>query len=151
MDVVGGAPSDARHLEIDERLRSAPLLEGFSDENIRQLAAIMDGPRKIPQGQLLFEEGDPGDALFFILSGSFEVLKREEGSDVRHRLALLTAGQSIGEVSLLDSGPRSGAVRAAEDSEVIAVPLARLREHPDRQLGVDSRLKINMADRKSVV
>jgi CRP-like cAMP-binding protein len=145
MDVVGGAPSDARHLEIDERLRSAPLLAGFSDENIRQLGTIMDGPRKIPQGQLLFDEGDPGDALFFILSGSFEVLKREEGTDVRHRLALLTAGQSIGEVSLLDSGPRSGAVRAAEDSEVIAVPLARLREHPDRQLGVDSRLKINMA------
>lgn len=145
MKVFCDAPANVEHLEISELLRKAPLLEGFSDENIRQLASLMDGPRTIPQGHLLFEEGDPGDTLFFILSGSFEVLKREEGTDARHRLALLTAGQSIGEVSLLDSGPRSGAVRAAEDSEVIAVPVARLREHLDRDLSVGSHLKINLA------
>ncbi|WP_244433580.1 cyclic nucleotide-binding domain-containing protein [Azospirillum sp. B506] len=123
----------------------APLLSGFSDENIRQLASIMDGPIRIPQGRLLFEEGAPGDTLYFILSGGFEVLKRDGGGSALHRLALLTAGQSIGEVSLLDSGPRSGAVRAVEDSEVVAVPIARLREQPDPHLGIDSRLKINMA------
>lgn len=145
MGVLGDVPSDVRHLEIDGLLRKAPLLEGFSDENIRQLTSIMDGPFKIPAGRFLFEEGDPGDTLFFILSGSFEVLKREEGGEVRHRLALLSAGQAIGEVSLLDSGPRSGAVRAVDDSEVIAIPVARLHEHPDRQLSVGSQLKISLA------
>lgn len=145
MDVSGDVPADARQHKIEDLLSKAPLLAGFSDDNIRRLASIMDGPSIIPKGRMLFEEGDPGDALFFILSGSFEVLKREEGSDVRHRLALLTAGQSIGEVSLLDSGPRSGAVRAVEDSEVIAVPVERLRDHLDRQLSVGSHLKINLA------
>ncbi|CAO3403222.1 cyclic nucleotide-binding domain-containing protein [Azospirillum palustre] len=149
MAELGGAPADARHPTIsellEERLNGAPLLTGFSDGNIRQLASIMDGPIRVPQGQILFEEGAPGDALYFILSGSFEVLKRDAGGDTLHRLALLTAGQSIGEVSLLDSGPRSGAVRAVEDSEVMAVPIARLREQPDSPLDVDSRLKINMA------
>lgn len=145
MRVSCEAPVGARHPEIDALLRKAPLLEGFSDENIRHLASILDGPHTIPAGQFLFEEGDPGDTLFFILSGSFEVLKREEGTAARHRLALLAAGQSIGEVSLLDSGPRSGAVRAVEDSTVIAVPVARLRDHPDRPLSVGSQLKINLA------
>lgn len=142
---VSGASNHVPHLDMDASLGKAPLLVGFSDENIRQLAAIMDPPRAIAAGHFLFEEGDPGDALFFILSGSFEVLKREDGSDARHRLALLTAGQSIGEVSLLDSGPRSGAVRAVEDSEVIAIPVARLDACEDRGVGVDSRLKINLA------
>lgn len=145
MRVSSDAPAGARHPEIDALLRKAPLLEGFSDENIRHLASIMDGPHTIPADQFLFEEGDPGDTLFLILSGSFEVLKREDGTDTRHRLALLKTGQSIGEVSLLDSGPRSGAVRAVEDSEVVAIPVPRLREHLDRELGVDSRLKINLA------
>jgi len=143
VNILGGGVSGLDSRKIERFFAEAPLLAGFSEENIRSLAAVMNGPCVIPAGQMLFEEGDPGDAIYFILSGSFEVLKREDGSDTRHRLALLTAGQSIGEVSLLDSGPRSGAVRAVCDSEVVVVPIERLRGQQD-QLSAAGRLKINL-------
>ncbi len=145
MDTMSRNAGEDAARKIEEFFGKAPLLAGFSNDNIHALASIIDGPLTIPAGRMLFEEGDPGDAIYFILSGSFEVLKREEGSDVRHRLALLSAGQSIGEVSLLDSGPRSGAVRAVSDSEVVVVPVERLRNHLDRDLSAASHLKINLA------
>ena len=128
-----------------EFLRQVPLLAGFSDAEILTLSRITHGPIRIAAGATLFEEGAPGDSIYFILSGEFEVLKREKGSDAQHRLALLGAGKSIGEVSLLDGGPRSGEVRAVADSELLVVSVPELLDHMGRELSAANRMKINLA------
>lgn len=126
-------------------LRQVPLLQGFSDSDIESLSRITRGPIKIGAGETLFEEGAPGDSIYFILSGDFEVLKQEKGNSTQHRLALLGAGKSIGEVSLLDSGPRSGAVRAVTDGELLEVSVPELLEHMGKELSAANRMKINLA------
>ena len=126
-------------------LRQIPLLEGFSDADIESLSRITRGPIRIRAGEMLFEEGAPGDTIYFILAGELEVLKREKDNEERHRLALLGAGKSIGEVSLLDHGPRSGSVRAVADSELLEVSVPELLAHMDKELSAANRMKINLA------
>ncbi len=146
MDVAveksGGEPVSS---VAPEFLRQIPLMAGFSESEIQSLAQITRGPIKIAAGETLFEEGAPGDSIYFILAGEFEVLKREQGSAIQHRLALLGVGKSIGEVSLLDSGPRSGEVRAVSDGELLAVSVPELMEHMGRELSAANRMKINLA------
>ena len=54
-----------------------------------------------------------------------------ERADQAHRLAVLTRGMSVGEVSLLDSGPRSASVRAVTDARVLVLPLDRIEQLSD--------------------
>ena len=126
-------------------LRQVPLLEGFSESDIESLSRITRGPIRIEAGETLFEEGAPGDSIYFILSGEFEVIKREKTNSAQHRLALLGAGKSIGEVSLLDSGPRSGSVRAVSTGELLMISVPELLEHMDKELSAANRMKINLA------
>lgn len=137
---IGAAPAVAADF-----LRQIPLLEGFSDSDIESLSRITRGPIRIGAGATLFEEGAPSDSIYFILKGEFEVLKQEKDSAARHRLALLGAGKSIGEVSLLDSGPRSGAVRAVSEGELLQVSVPELLQHMGKELSAANRMKINLA------
>jgi len=136
---------DTASLVAADFLRRVPLLQGFSESDIVSLSRIARGPIRVEAGKTLFEEGDPGDNIYFILSGEFEVLKREKEGSAQHRLALLGAGKSIGEVSLLDSGPRSGAVRALTAGELLAVAVPELLAHMDKELSAANRMKINLA------
>lgn len=136
---------EAAYPLVADYLREIPILAGFSEADILSLRKIARGPLKIAAGETLFEEGDSADSIYFILSGEFEVLKREKAGSAQHRLALLGKGKSIGEVSLLDNGPRSGAVRAVTDGELLAVSVPELLEHMGRELSAANRMKINLA------
>ena len=94
--------------------------------------------RRLPAGTLLFHEGDFGDSMYLIAEGSLQVSKRViEGAD--KVLETLDAGQYVGEMSLLTGAPRSAAVRAVVDTEVIEIDqrafLQLLRDDP--QVGLD--------------
>lgn len=62
------------------------------------------------------------DAWTLILDGRFDVF----GADGR-LIRSMYAGEMVGEVSLLDGRPASATVRAAEPSEVLRIPRARLQ------------------------
>ena len=69
----------------------------------------------MPAGTVLFETGQPGDALYVILSGSVEI--RIAGQVVE----TLGAGGIVGEMALIDKSPRSGDAVAASETVVVAV------------------------------
>jgi CRP-like cAMP-binding protein len=74
--------------------------------------------------EMIISEGDAGEELFFILSGSVRVTKAtKEG--IEQVIGLLREGDFFGEMALLDRKPRSASVFAHERTE-----LARLR-HED--------------------
>lgn len=80
-----------------------------------------------PQGHLLFNYGDPGDALFVVASGKVEMYFK---NDTGERIVLETAraGDFFGELSLLDNGPRTTAAVVTEDAKLIVVDRADLDE-----------------------
>lgn len=63
-------------------------------------------------GDILCQEGKPGDALYFILEGSADVLKDE------HQVATLGPGEVFGEMAILTNEPRSATVVACTPMEL---------------------------------
>ena len=57
-------------------------------------------------GEVLFEAGEPGDAVYFIVSGGIRI--ERDGVD----LVSLKAGECVGEFALIDDGPRSASAIA---------------------------------------
>jgi len=107
---------------VDEQaalLREVPLFASLPDARLRELAALAR-PVSLPAGVVLFERGDPGDALYVIRHGRLEVVV--DGAVVREA----GHGEVLGELALLTGEPRNATVRARRDSELYAVRRADL-------------------------
>lgn len=72
------------------------------------------------QGETIFAEGDPGDAMYIVESGSVGIVKTVEGEKVK--LATLSAGGLFGEMAVIDGSKRMAAAVALEDCGLIRVP-----------------------------
>ena len=73
-------------------------------------------------GQTLFEEGETGDFLAFIVSGRVQAKKHTEFKGKQIVLATLEKGSLVGEMSIVNPGePRSASVVALEASEFVIV------------------------------
>jgi NADH:ubiquinone reductase (H+-translocating) len=71
-------------------------------------------------GELVFRQGDLGDRIYVIESGSAEVLRREADGD--RALATLGAGEIFGETALLRKATRNATVRCVEPLNVVSIP-----------------------------
>jgi len=75
----------------------------------------------LPAGAVLFRQGDPADSMYFVLEGR---LQRSASAGPGLTLEQIGPGETVGEVSLLSSGPRSGSVRALLNSQLLQLPRA---------------------------
>ena len=97
-------------------LRKFPLFDGLSQDDLSIAEEHMYEARYEP-GERLFEEGEDGGYVCFILEGALEVLKKNSSGD-EVSLAEVHMGQSIGEMSLVDNLKRSASVRSVGASRV---------------------------------
>ncbi len=72
------------------------------------------------KGDVIFNEGDPGNAAYILESGAVEIVKTLEGSKVR--LATLHSGELFGEMAIIDGSPRMAAAEVIENSVVVRIP-----------------------------
>ena len=90
---------------------------GFEPDDWKTLAGILREVR-FPEEKFLFREGDPGDGIYFIRSGQVNILRRfqVEGrpKPVEQLLAVLDAGQVLGEMALIEGDTRSADAACAE-------------------------------------
>ncbi len=100
-------------------LREVALFANLPDARLRELVALAH-PVTLPAGTVLFERGDPGDALYVIRHGRLEVLV--DGEVVREA----GRGEVLGELALLTGDARNATVRARRDAELFAVRRADL-------------------------
>jgi len=118
-------------------LRQTPLFAGLDDANLERLAATTE-PMKIPAGELLIREGDPGDSMYVVTAGELEVTKKAGTSELP--LARVGPGAIQGEMAALEGRPRTASVRAVTDAEVIRIPreglLALLDSGPDAAIAL---------------
>lgn len=89
---------------------------------VEQAQTIADGvvKRRYRRGEIIVEQGRKSDALFILLSGRARVIT----SDTRGReviLAVLEAGDYLGEMSLIDNEPHSATVRAEVQTDVLVL------------------------------
>lgn len=107
-------------------LQGAPFFAGLSSEDIGGILRV-GRPVSFEPGQAMVEQGDAGDGMYIIVSGSAEV-------DVGGRFHKLTTGDFFGEMALFTSGKRMATVKAVEMLQALAIPAdgfqSFLLEHP---------------------
>ena len=108
-------------------LGNVPLFSACSRAELGRIASLTDYVQ-VPAGKTLTEEGLPGDEAFVIAGGTAEATLRGK------RVATFDAGQVVGEMALLDKGPRSATITALTDMELLVLDarsfFALLRETP---------------------
>ena len=77
------------------------------------------------KGEVLFNEGDLTKDLYIIQNGIVKIYKKsQEGQTLP--IALVHAGQFVGELSFFDGKPRSATAEAATDLKVIKLDAVKL-------------------------
>lgn len=112
--------------EIREIINHAPLFEGLSDQEINAMCSFMNC-YAAERGSVLIEEGERGDALMVVLTGSVDVVKRAPGGECV-RIAKLGPGQTLGEMSLVDGQPRFATCIADEPVDFALLTRSALNE-----------------------
>lgn len=92
-----------------------------------------DSVRIFEPGEIIFKEGDDSREMFVVLEGQVEVVKNSpRGGEVK--LAALSRGEFLGEMSLLESLPRSATARAVTSVKMLAIHpggfLLKIRRDP---------------------
>jgi len=113
-------------------LAEIPFFHFLDDGERVSLAAQLEEVR-MPEGQILFSYGEPGDCLYVIRSGKAEVFFKDD-TGTRIVLEVAGPGDVVGELSLLDGGPRSASVVVTEALDALRLDRADLdhflRSHP---------------------
>lgn len=106
---TGGATQTERGIDRDF-LSKVPILAGLPAEILDRLIAA-GSLERAPAGYRLMAEGEPPRSVFIVCEGELEIRKRGSGGS-EIRLAVLHAGDCVGEMSLIDIQPRSATVLA---------------------------------------
>jgi len=111
-------------MQRHELLERVPLFRGLSDEARISLSQRLV-ERRFLGGELVFQKGDTGSAMFLVMSGKVEIFLPPQGGADRVDLKEVNEGEHFGELSLFDDKPRSASVEARTD----CVLLELSREH----------------------
>ena len=105
------------------RIKSLALL------NEEQLADFLEYVELVhcPFSSTLFREGQSGDSMYLILEGQLRVFTKQKSGELMV-LRILDAGDSFGEVALMNKVPRSASVEAVRGSILIRISAAALRK-----------------------
>jgi CRP/FNR family transcriptional regulator, cyclic AMP receptor protein len=94
-------------------IENVPLFAGLSRRQLGKLL-VKFFEKEYRPGETIFTEGEPGKALFIVLTGSVLICRAlHEGEE---NLATLGAGSYFGELALIDDQPRFASARATEAS-----------------------------------
>jgi CRP-like cAMP-binding protein len=123
-------------------LAQVPFLASLGEDQLRALAEKCRR-RAFKPHEVLFHEGDPGDALFILQAGHVKILRVAANGEERI-LRVHGPGDCLGELALVDGAPRSAKAEALEPVEALVLHrdefLHLIRHSPSAALAVCARL-----------
>ena len=100
-------------------LGGVTLFRTMDDDERRALAAVMD-LKEVRAGETVFHEGETGDELLCVVEGRLDTLVQDiAGQEIV--LDAIGAGDTVGELSMLDGRPRSASLRCIEDARLLVL------------------------------
>jgi CRP-like cAMP-binding protein len=100
-------------------LRHVPIFSMLDPKDLETLAAMVH-PQHFRKGQIIFYQGDPGNAMYVLLKGAVRMtLPSESGPEVM--VALLRPRDHFGELAVLDGGCRYVTAIAMEKADVLTI------------------------------
>jgi hypothetical protein len=105
-----------------EELKKIPVLQSMDSGALGCLSAALE-ELKYADGETVFNQGDPGDAMYFVVEGQVRIELRVDSEGLtRKTLAFLGAGNHFGEMSLCDSKPRSASAVTIGPTVLLRLP-----------------------------
>jgi CRP-like cAMP-binding protein len=104
----------ARRSDLVAHLKNVDLFSGLSRGELGKVAAI-GTEQTFPAGSTMVDQGDMGRTAYVILDGTAVVRRGNR------KVAELGAGAPVGELALLDKGPRTAYVVAETDVTALAL------------------------------
>jgi len=109
-------------LELNE-LRDIPFLDHLTTDKLQKIAneSVL---LSLEKDDILFREGDTGRDLFIVLEGKVVVEVAKPGGEPEKTVEIHQSkpGEVFGELSYIDSAPRSATVRAAQPCRILQIP-----------------------------
>jgi uncharacterized membrane protein len=119
-------------------LAGIEMFELLHGDDRQALADVVDAIKLNP-AETLFQAGEPGDSLFIVRSGSVELFIKDTAGQ-KIVLTIAEAGDLFGELSLLDSGPRTATAVALTETELLLLDrddlLLLFQKRPDAALNM---------------
>lgn len=106
--------------EIREVLRRVPFLASLSDKKIDALSAALSS-RSVRAGEILFRQGDQGDAMIIVGKGRLSVRVAQKPGAPETEVAAIYPGEVVGEMACVDPAPRSASVVASKAAFIFEV------------------------------
>jgi CRP/FNR family cyclic AMP-dependent transcriptional regulator len=100
-------------------LGASAFFQRLGSDALASIASLC-ATRVLAADELLFQKGDPGDALFGIRRGRIRISSGTEAGRAM-TLNILGSGDVFGEIALLDGRPRTAEARALEHTELFAL------------------------------
>ena len=115
--------------EAADVLAGSPVFKELTQEALEAIAGAVQ-PQVVSGKKVLFREGDPGDCLYIIRSGSVRIFRRnEEGMHLD--ISIKGPGETFGEMALLTGEPRSADVETLGETHLMVLSKDQL----DRIIG----------------
>ncbi len=123
-----------------EKLSELPLFSSCSKRELARIARAGDEVR-VEKGKVLVDQGEMGREAFVILSGEAAVKRNGR------KIATLGPGDPVGELALLDRGPRTASVVATNDLSVFVLSTRGFNAVLDDAPGLSRKLLAFLAGR----
>ena len=98
-------------------LASTGLFDLLDETALNSVESALETVR-VPSGEILFREGDPGDCLYVLIYGRLMVTSKGE-SGREDVIGEIGRGEVVGEMAILSGEPRFGTALAIRDSELV--------------------------------
>jgi 2-oxoglutarate dehydrogenase E1 component len=123
-DEIEGTPREVQPAAVLDHLPHIASVALFRDLPLSEQALVASAvePVELQPEQVLFREGDAGDALYVVTSGTLRVMR---GGSV---LGLIGAGEVTGELAVVDKKPRSADVIGHQAATLLKLPAAAFDE-----------------------
>lgn len=95
-------------------LRAVPLFSDLNRRQLQEVARLADEVR-VEANTVLMQEGELGRELLIVLAG------RAQASRDGHHLGEIGPGDGVGEMALIDHGPRTATVVSSEPMELLSI------------------------------
>ena len=123
-------------------LRQLALFSALSRSELRVVDGLLH-KRGFLQGEIIFDEGEEGQALHVVITG--RVLICRQGEPESGRVTEIEAGVAFGELALLENVPRALQARAAEDCVLASLARSDFESLLDTHAVIASKILLQLA------
>ncbi|MGH2572443.1 MAG: HEAT repeat domain-containing protein [Actinomycetota bacterium] len=118
-------------------LRRVSLFVDLSPADLKHVGEIVT-EQAYTDGEVIAEQGEPGDEMYVVVSGEIRVLVTRPGGTLE--VARRPPGEAVGEMAIISGAPRMASLVAAGEVRTLAIDRGRferiLRERPEASLAV---------------